>query len=234
MPPVRLPSVLLAIALWATLGLASIAVASDLFVPSSAGSENVGDYRIAAPLERWRGLAVAAATGWVAMIGTGYQRAPALVLALSALLLVPAAAVVSFAARAARAQSKRRAFFAALAASRESTRGTQTPDPDLPAWSSQAWLSIEGEASGAHAIAGDMLRIGRHHDNDVRLPLKSVHRYHAVIHRTCDAGFVITDLSGEHGNGVRIHGQRRAQAPLVHGDEIELGMARMPFASTSQ
>jgi pSer/pThr/pTyr-binding forkhead associated (FHA) protein len=77
-----------------------------------------------------------------------------------------------------------------------------------------------------------MIRIGRHRDNDVQLHLASVHRYHAVIHRSDDTGFVITDLSGEHGNGVRINGQRRAQAPLADGDRIELGRATLTFAST--
>ena len=76
-----------------------------------------------------------------------------------------------------------------------------------------------------------MISIGRHQDNVIRLPDSTVHRYHAVIHRTEDARFVITDLSGEDGNGVRVNGARLAQAALADGDLIELGKARSTFAS---
>ena len=103
--------------------------------------------------------------------------------------------------------------------------------PDVPAWPAQAWLSVEGEATGTHPVAGEMIRIGRHPDNEVWLTDTSVHRYHAVIHRTQDADFFITDLSGQEGNGIRINGTRRAQSQLINGDVIELGKARITFAT---
>jgi hypothetical protein len=103
----------------------------------------------------------------------------------------------------------------------------ETDEPPRP---TQAWLSIEGEAAGKHRFAGEMIRIGRHPDNEVWLRENSVHSYHAVIHRTEDAGFFITDLSGQEGNGVRINGTRRARSRLANGDVIELGKARITFA----
>ena len=78
-------------------------------------------------------------------------------------------------------------------------------------------------------LAGQTIRIGRHEDNDIRLADSSVHRYHAVIQRTAEEGFVITDVSGKEGNGVRINGARTAQAQLVDGDVIELGRAKLKF-----
>ena len=78
-----------------------------------------------------------------------------------------------------------------------------------------------------------MIRIGRHPDNEVWLTDTSVHRYHAVIHRTQDADFFITDLSGQEGNGIRINGTRRAQSQLINGDVIELGKARITFATAT-
>jgi pSer/pThr/pTyr-binding forkhead associated (FHA) protein len=75
------------------------------------------------------------------------------------------------------------------------------------------------------------VRIGRHEDNDIRLGDSSVHRYHAVIERTAEESFVITDISGKEGNGIRINGERTAQARLVDGDVIELGRARLKFES---
>jgi len=103
----------------------------------------------------------------------------------------------------------------------------ETDEPPRP---TQAWLSIEGEAAGKHRFAGEMIRIGRHPDNEVWLRENSVHSYHAVIHRTEDAGFFITDLSGQEGSGVRINGTRCARSRLANGDVIELGKARITFA----
>jgi len=78
-------------------------------------------------------------------------------------------------------------------------------------------------------LAGQVIRIGRHEDNDIRLTDSSVHRHHAVIERTPEEAFVIIDISGKDGNGVRINGTRTAQAQLADGDVIELGRARMKF-----
>ena len=148
---------------------------------------------------------------------------------LSALLVLPAVALVSLMRCALRVAQSRRGD--APRCEHADGRGVRRPGPDVPAWPTQAWLSVEGEATGTHPIAGEMIRIGRHPDNEIWLTDTSVHRYHAVIHRTEDADFFITDLSGEEGNGVRINGTRRAQSQLVDGDVIELGKARMTFAS---
>ena|SRR2546423_14432355 len=59
-----------------------------------------------------------------------------------------------------------------------------------------------------------------------------VARHHAVIERTRDEEFVITDLSGKDGNGVRINGARLPRARLADGDVIELGRTRLKFEST--
>jgi len=99
----------------------------------------------------------------------------------------------------------------------------------MPAWPSQAWLTIEGRTGGTMPLAGQVIRIGRHEDNDIRLTDRSVHRHHAVIERTSDEAFVITDVSGKDGNGVRINGARAARARLADGDVIELGRARLRF-----
>jgi pSer/pThr/pTyr-binding forkhead associated (FHA) protein len=56
-----------------------------------------------------------------------------------------------------------------------------------------------------------------------------VHRYHAVIERTPEEAFVITDVSGKEGNGVRVNGERTAKARLADGDVIELGRAKLKF-----
>jgi hypothetical protein len=108
--------------------------------------------------------------------------------------------------------------------------GGDVPAPaGLSALRSQAWLTVEGRPGEPVALAGDMIRIGRHGDNDIRLADWSVHRHHAVIERTPDAAFVIADVSGRDGSGVRVNGERTARVQLADGDVIELGRARLRF-----
>jgi hypothetical protein len=167
-----------------------------------------------------------------ALTEAGYQKAPALMLVLSALLVLPVVALLSFAVRrTARGKARRAAL---RAAQRRAQTDMEWPADGLagtaiPAWQSQAWLTIEGRREGTVPLAGQTIRIGRHEDNDIRLADSSVHRYHAVIQRTPEEDFVITDVSGKEGNGVRINGARTAQARLEDGDVIELGRAKLKF-----
>jgi pSer/pThr/pTyr-binding forkhead associated (FHA) protein len=52
-----------------------------------------------------------------------------------------------------------------------------------------------------------------------------------VIEHSSEEAFVIVDLSGKDGNGVRINGERQARAQLADGDVIELGRTRLRFES---
>lgn len=172
----------------------------------------------------------------LALVEAGYQKAPALLLVLSALLVLPVVALVSFMMQ---RSARRKATAAALRAARRRAEAGDGDDwtkeglsgTTIPAWPSQAWITIEGRRDGTVPLAGQTIRIGRHEDNDIRLADSSVHRYHAVIQRTAEEGFVITDVSGKEGNGVRINGAPVAQAQLVDGDVIELGRARLKFES---
>jgi FHA domain len=86
-----------------------------------------------------------------------------------------------------------------------------------------------GADADVHRIDSSMIRIGRHEENDIRLVSQTVHRYHAVLHRTSEQKFVITDLSGPQGNGVVVNAERVDQAALAAGDLIELGDVRLRF-----
>jgi pSer/pThr/pTyr-binding forkhead associated (FHA) protein len=50
-----------------------------------------------------------------------------------------------------------------------------------------------------------------------------------VIERTPDEAFVIADLSGKDGTGLRVNGERKERAQLADGDLIELGRSRLRF-----
>lgn len=169
----------------------------------------------------------------VQLVLAGYQQAPALVLVLSALLVVPALVILTLliqgVVRFFSWRRRRRPVPRALP-DIDWTRDS-TPRTDVPSWPAQAWLTVDGEERSKLPIDAEVVSIGRHEDNVLALRDISVHRFHAVIHRNDDAQFIITDLTGEEGNGVRINGERQLRAPLVDGDLIELGRARLTFAA---
>lgn len=94
-----------------------------------------------------------------------------------------------------------------------------------------AWLErIDGSKGQRIPIQETTVRIGRHEDNDIRLDLASVHRRHAVLHLTPKREFIITDLSGDGGNGVKVNSIRiKAPAQVKPSDVIEIGEVKLKF-----
>lgn len=212
-------------------------VASALFVATAAHGQPVavGTVLIGSLGETW-----AAFADWVS---TSYARAPALVLGLAALVAVPPLALVGYFLR---SRDMEDADISQLETKvyRSSAR-TGDPEPrdgvrtgHVALRPLNAWVEIlnkDDVAPNAEARYGLerilVLRIGRESDNDVQLVDKTVHRYHAAIHRTEDAEFVITDLSSADGNGVVVNGRAVAEARLSNGDTIELGIAKLKFTT---
>jgi hypothetical protein len=150
-------------------------------------------------------------------------------MALAALVVVPAAAIASLLVQ---ILMRRRARRGSASAAEGSAHTTADRLPDVgAAWPRPAWLTLETGGAQPLPLAGSLIRLGRDRDNDIQLPDTMVHRYHAVIERTPEAAFVITDLGGGRGNGVRINGARQTRAELAHGDVIELGRTRLKFQS---
>ena len=168
-----------------------------------------------------------------ALLQSGYARAPALVIALCAFVVLPVAALISFLVQAAAGRrAQRAAIRAAQLRAGDAEPITEIPTgAEIPLWTHEAWLTVEGKDTGTLPLDSRLVRIGRHQDNDIRLADTAVHRYHAVIERTSDEAFVITDLSGKDGNGVRINGARLPRAQLADGDVIEIGRTRLKFES---
>ena len=224
---------LLAMSLWGTWGFtpAVLAAGGPEQVPqkpvASATIEQTTGMRAQLADNSWQQTAILAARQVMGVIVAGYEKAPVLVIVLSALLVLPVVALASWVLRAVGWLVKGMERQGALPAQPVREPDAEADEPSRP---TQAWLSVEGETAGKHPITGEMMRIGRHPDNEIWLTEASVHGYHAVIQRTEDAGFVITDLSGQEGNGVRVNGTRRASSPLANGDVIELGKARITFA----
>ena len=234
MPPAQISAALLAIALWVAPCLAAVALAAG--EPTAAAERqdaapdrarpNAGD-------EDWRNSFTATLARARALLEAGYQRAPALVIALCAFVVLPGVALVSWLVQSAMGRkAQRAAMHAAQLRAGDAESTTELPTgADLPLWSHEAWLTVEGGDTGTLPLDSRLIRIGRHQDNDVRLPDTTVHRYHAVIERTPEEAFVITDLSGKDGNGLRVNGERQSRAQLTDGDVIEIGRTRLKFES---
>jgi len=92
-----------------------------------------------------------------------------------------------------------------------------------------AWIAVEDEPATARTPVSAMLRIGRQEDNDLCLSHKTVHRYHAVVYRSDEAQYMIMNLSGADGNGIKVNGQLVEKSPLTGGDRVELGAVRLRF-----
>ena len=237
MPPAHIPAALLAIALWVAPCFAVLVsfAGEPVRAAAPAGRQETApdQARPDAGGEDWRNSFTATLARARALLQGGYERAPTLVIALCAFLVLPAVALVSFFVQAIVSRSARRAAIrtAELRAA-DAEPSTEMPNAEIPLWSHAAWLTVEGSGGvGTLPLASRLIRIGRHQDNDVRLPDTTVHRYHAVIERTPDEAFVIVDLSGQGGNGVRVNGERQSRVQLADGDVIELGRTRLKFES---
>lgn len=160
----------------------------------------------------------------------GYRKEPELMLVLAGLvLLLPTVAlgalVWRFAGRNRKSLERRRVPEGLADPAMSSPRDRAVPERRR----TPAQLEFVDGSATPLPIRANMLRIGRHEENDICLPNKTVHRYHAVMHATPDQDYVITDLSGSKGNGVIINSSRIEQSLLRDGDVIELGEVRLRF-----
>lgn len=174
-----------------------------------------------------------ALTAWgtvLAWLHASYAHAPALVMGSVAMLAVPPLAVLGLVLR--RRGRERADTTLTLRPRRPSTSVSPGDrDSDGMTWPVDAWIEIEGKDGARFPLGREMLRIGREDDNDVTLPLRTVHRYHAVIHRNEHAEIMLVDTSSAGGNGVAVNGTRVTRERLKNGDVIEIGEARLKFST---
>jgi hypothetical protein len=158
------------------------------------------------------------------IVSTAYERAPVLMTVLAALLILPVTALAMLLV-----QSMK------LRARNQSAVRTPAPRPlAMPrAQPSARLIGPDGQSIRLPA-SKDVIRLGRHETNDIRLAHASIHRHHAVIHHADDAAYAITDVSGISGNGLHINGQRIHASNLVAGDVITLGDVSLTFEFLSQ
>lgn len=87
------------------------------------------------------------------------------------------------------------------------------------------------ENSGAQIIElGNLLTIGRHHNNDLELLDPYVSNHHAQIERN-DRGYLLKDLDSQ--NGTLLNGSRIVEVYLADGDRIKFGEREFTFQNAS-
>jgi hypothetical protein len=171
-----------------------------------------------------RGLQLTRAVG--AAIVEGYRVAPALMLGLALAIGLPLLAAASRIVRGTGHPSD------AVQLSKIGSGGEDNAElaDDSVTPVSPPFLELEsGGKSLRYTILRDMLRIGREEDNDIRIPRRGVHRYHAAIHREDYDDWHITDLSGLESHGLIVNGRRCREARLNDGDLIQLGPGKLRF-----
>jgi hypothetical protein len=151
----------------------------------------------------------------------GQERTPAVIVGLGAVIVVPFIALVMSAGRRVRHVSQSRAEHA--------LRNRQAREAARLARTANAWIDVGGPRRMRLRLAGELTRIGRDEENDLRLADPNVHKNHALIQRTPDAEFVVFDVSGARGNGVFVNGRPTARTRLRDGDTITLGNTQVTF-----
>lgn len=147
-----------------------------------------------------------------------YGESPALVLGLAVALALPTVAVVG--------------WLAGMAVNYRSARVEDEPPPKtIPAspWRQRARFVFDPPDRAPFRIDRPLTRIGREADNDLCLTHPTVHRYHAVLERTPDAHFIITDLGNPRDPDVLVNGAAVSQQRLRGGEVLEFGDVRLRF-----
>jgi adenylate cyclase len=90
----------------------------------------------------------------------------------------------------------------------------------------EAFLIPDAAPLHRHRL-GALTSLGRHPENTVEIPDRSVSKFHAQIQRRPDGRHVLKDLGSR--NGTWIEGRRCESHTLSHGDEVVLGTVRFRF-----
>ncbi len=94
-------------------------------------------------------------------------------------------------------------------------------------------LVVSAELKGQEfACIRTEMRIGRTDDNDIAIDHRSLSRTHAKLVREDSGEWRIIDMQSA--NGMAVNGESYAQAPLSHGDLIELGHVKLRFIGPGQ
>lgn len=170
-------------------------------------------------------------------VGLGFDTAPALVFGLAVIVVLPVLLIGGMMLRAVAEGEPKTSSAKPLHAGTQNDpeRDTSNLKQQASAFANAVFFveqdADEARSGEAHRFVGDqmVMRIGRESDNELRLEHSTVHRYHAMVQRDFENGYMITDLADDSGNGVFVDGQRISHSRLSGGEEIALGKAVLRF-----
>jgi pSer/pThr/pTyr-binding forkhead associated (FHA) protein len=99
---------------------------------------------------------------------------------------------------------------------------------DIPAGAAVLVVRRGPNVGERFSLDQDVTRAGRHPDSDIFLDDITVSRRHAEIHRL-DGRYTLRDTGSL--NGTYLNRERIDDAPLVSGDEVQIGKYRLVFLS---
>ncbi len=97
---------------------------------------------------------------------------------------------------------------------------------ELPTASASLVVRNGPQAGAALSLEADITRLGRATDGDVSLDDITVSRRHAEVVRS-GSSYLVRDSGSL--NGTYVNNQRIDEAPLVQGDELQIGKFRLVF-----
>ncbi len=97
---------------------------------------------------------------------------------------------------------------------------------DLPAGAASLVVRNGPQAGAAMSLDAAITRLGRSTDGEISLDDITVSRRHAEIVRTGQS-YVVRDVGSL--NGTYVNNSRIDEAPLVQGDELQIGKFRLVF-----
>ena len=97
---------------------------------------------------------------------------------------------------------------------------------ELPTASASLVVRNGPQAGAALSLEADVTRLGRATDGDVSLDDITVSRRHAEVVRS-GSSYLVRDSGSL--NGTYVNNQRIDEAPLVQGDELQIGKFRLVF-----
>lgn len=86
---------------------------------------------------------------------------------------------------------------------------------------------LKGDNWKRQSVRTEVCRIGRHPNNEIHIPEKSISRFHAEIVRHRNGTFSIYDVSST--NGIRVGARPVSSSFLSDGEIIDLGNVRFRF-----
>lgn len=111
----------------------------------------------------------------------------------------------------------------------EPSTDTEVAAPDdIPAGAAALVVKRGPNAGSRYLLAEGVVHAGRHPDSDIFLDDITVSRRHAEVERG-DEGWVVRDVGSL--NGTYLNRERIEEAPLHHGDELQIGKFRLVFFS---